>query len=84
LVSGKEWNPLNSTEQAMHLAALMDMNICFGDQVVLSASLQAHNPVLLHIGSIIASKQCVMLLPYSLLVRRIKPTTTHPIHSLSV
>ncbi|MFL6614122.1 MAG: hypothetical protein ACJ8LD_10475 [Pantoea agglomerans] len=35
MVSGKDWNPLNTTEQAVHLAALMDMSICFGDQVVL-------------------------------------------------
>ncbi|MEB5707420.1 hypothetical protein [Pantoea anthophila] len=35
MVSRKEWNPINSTEQAIHVAALMDMNICFGDQVVL-------------------------------------------------
>lgn len=34
-VSGKRWNPINSTEQAMHLAALMNMSICFGDRVVL-------------------------------------------------
>lgn len=34
-VAGKEWNPIKYTEQAMHLAALMDMNICFGDRVVL-------------------------------------------------
>lgn len=35
VVSGKEWNPINFTEQAIHIAALMDMKICFGDQVVL-------------------------------------------------
>lgn len=35
IVAGKEWNPIISTEQAMHLAALMNMNICFGDRVVL-------------------------------------------------
>lgn len=35
IIAGKEWNPIKSTEQAMHLAALMDMNICFGDRVVL-------------------------------------------------
>lgn len=34
-VAGKSWNPIMSTEQAMHLAALMNMNICFGDRVVL-------------------------------------------------
>lgn len=34
-IAGKDWNPIKSTEQAMHLAALMDMNICFGDRVVL-------------------------------------------------
>ncbi|MCZ4057841.1 hypothetical protein O3W44_00285 [Pantoea sp. LMR881] len=35
VVAGKDWNPIKYTEQAMHLAALMDMNICFGDRVVL-------------------------------------------------
>lgn len=35
IIAGNEWNPIQSTEQAMHLAALMDMNICFGDRVVL-------------------------------------------------
>jgi len=34
-VEGKSWNPIRSTEQAMHLAALMNMNVCFGDRVVL-------------------------------------------------
>ncbi|MBS6035859.1 MAG: hypothetical protein KIB40_22475 [Pantoea sp.] len=34
-VAGKSWNPIRSTEQAMHLASLMNMNICFGDRVVL-------------------------------------------------
>ncbi|WP_312053494.1 hypothetical protein [Pantoea brenneri] len=34
-VAGKSWNPIRSTEQAMHLAALMNMNVCFGDRVVL-------------------------------------------------
>lgn len=34
-VAGKKWNPIISTEQAMHLAALMNMNIYFGDRVVL-------------------------------------------------
>lgn len=34
-VAGKSWNPIKSTEQAMHLAALMNMNICFGDRIVL-------------------------------------------------
>lgn len=34
-VAGKSWNPISSIEQAMHLAALMNMNICFGDRVVL-------------------------------------------------
>lgn len=35
VVAGRNWNPINSTEQAMHLAALMNMNICFGGRVVL-------------------------------------------------
>lgn len=35
VVACKTWNPIISTEQAMHLAALMNMNICFGDSVVL-------------------------------------------------
>lgn len=35
VVAGKTWDPIISTEQAMHLAALMSMNICFGDHVVL-------------------------------------------------
>lgn len=35
VVAGRKWIPLKSTEQAMHLAALMDMSICFGDRVVL-------------------------------------------------
>lgn len=35
VVAGKMWNPIILTEQAMHLAALMNMNICFGDRVVL-------------------------------------------------
>ncbi|WP_312055806.1 hypothetical protein [Pantoea brenneri] len=34
-IAGKSWNPIRSTEQAMHLASLMNMNICFGDRVVL-------------------------------------------------
>lgn len=33
--AGKEWNPIASTEQAMHLAALMNMTICFGGMVVM-------------------------------------------------
>ncbi|MDJ0023066.1 hypothetical protein QM543_07195 [Pantoea eucrina] len=35
VLAGKKWNPIKSTDQAMHLAALMDMTICFGDKVVL-------------------------------------------------
>lgn len=35
VIAGSDWNPIKHTEQAMHLAALMDMNICFGDRVVL-------------------------------------------------
>ncbi|MGE1562188.1 hypothetical protein [Pantoea septica] len=35
VVAGKDWNPIKHTDQAMHLAALMDMNISFGDRVVL-------------------------------------------------
>lgn len=34
-ITRMRWNPLKSTEQAMHLASLMNMNICFGDRVVL-------------------------------------------------
>lgn len=34
-IAGNDWNPIKSTEQAMHLASLMDAKICFGDRVVL-------------------------------------------------
>ncbi|GAB3400895.1 hypothetical protein GCM10027361_00410 [Erwinia aphidicola] len=63
--AGLCWNPLIDISQAMLLAALMDMNICFGDKVVLVSepnSAQSRSIDYTNTGRISAMQRAITLL----------------------